>query len=244
MKLVRNSSGSDAVTLCASSDLSTMIMIFLLYGGPLGVIIYTICSSWFLVDDEKVKLEKVTSFLYPEPYRLCGFWQAWGDREKLDIKFIIKQCLPFLFRTKWFLNAYIILYVLHPIFNLVIKGISKRKYMLFLLVASISICGITFTNPDCLFYTQLTAMIWLYFLIGYLKTHCKGFCRKPSMNRKVLCLGTGVFLVRGAVLMVSYCLSAVYTAIFQRMIDKLAAIITRKVSLLEAMLWGIIKDER
>lgn len=166
--------GYSPFLLCASTNINVIICCLLLYGGPLGVQIYTISSAWFLIEKDTVKSEKIYAFLINSwlisvtillVARILGL--------ELQKTYIFKQIFPFVFGNKWFFNSYILLYMLHPLLNRIIHSFRNiREFKITLFVLFILYGILSFIDQDALFYNRFIGMVIIYFVTAYFKLYC------------------------------------------------------------------------
>ena len=80
--------------------------------------------------------------------------------------------LPIITGQYWFISAYIALYLLLPVINIMIKKLSKAqfKYLLVLLIVFYGIMRITF-NPATIFTGGFGPVVLLYLIGAYIRLH-------------------------------------------------------------------------
>ena len=95
--------------------------------------------------------------------------------KELDIKGIIKSLFPIITKEYWFINVYLVMYMLSPFLNKLISSMNKREYqkLLIILIICFSIISIL---PDA--YTLDSShgygIIWfvcLYLIAGYIRIY-------------------------------------------------------------------------
>ena len=106
--------------------------------GQQGNIIFVICSAWFLIGSNRINLKKIVNIIIDSflisvicliVFKLFG--------APLNISLIVKSLLPILFNNNWFVGCYIILYLVHPLLNIIILNISKENYFYLLITITI-----------------------------------------------------------------------------------------------------------
>lgn len=154
-------------------DLNHVVLSIIHQWGLLGNTIFFICSSWFLLEDNKVKINRVITLIIDieviSGLFLVVYLIVAGDDASLVLG--IKMLFPHTFRLFWYLTAYIILYLIHGHLNNMIRYMSKRKMKVIAIVCTIYIVYSYFTK--WYFSNVIISWILLYFLIGYIKIYIK-----------------------------------------------------------------------
>lgn len=139
-------------------------------GGKLGVNVFVLISGYFLID-KQFKWKKfirlaLQVFFYSSVIYLL--FLAFG-LAIFDIEDLFKNFFPLITNRYWFMSCYVILYVLSPFINKMIKAISKKEHeflILFLLFVKtiITIFGYNYLSNVGWFIT-------LYIVSAYLKKY-------------------------------------------------------------------------
>lgn len=137
---------------------------------------YVLISAYFLVDSNGVKYRKVI--------KLVG--EMWFYSAAISVillllgapfstKDFIYSFLPFICKSYWFINTYILLYLLHPYLNKIVWGIERKQFekLLFILVLFFSIAQSIIPIPEMtLDESHGYGIIWfvvIYMLAAYIK---------------------------------------------------------------------------
>lgn len=97
--------------------------------GLVGVNAFIIISSFYLLNSNKIKLEKVLQIvLTASVYSLIAylFSAAW-NQEVITVKQIAKAVLLPLLNNYWFVTGYVLLYLLHPLLNKIINLLAEKQ---------------------------------------------------------------------------------------------------------------------
>ena len=173
-----------------SSNYRNVLMNLMLYGGQLGNDIFLVCSSFFLLKSSRAKPEKAVNLLLDsQSISILMFLLVTGVAAALSLplntqnslRFYVSQAFPNLFVQVWFVPAYVILYLIHPALNLIIKSINHKIHLCICVVILI-IYGLFGYVNDTPFYSQLLAVISIYLCSGYVFTYCSNFCEKLKKN--------------------------------------------------------------
>lgn len=183
----------------AKFNLDYILMVLEYYFGQIGNAIFIACSSWFLLDNDKVKSEKVkmivtdtfsVSFTYILIFILSGV--------NLDKKLLIKQLFPITFENNWFISCYIIMYLSHGILNKLIGAMDRKQY-LNLVLGSVLIYGVLEIIVSSTYrYCDLIGFFMIYLLSGYIKI----YMNKQFNWNKIVLFSSTILLIE--ILMINY----------------------------------------
>lgn len=151
------------------------IIIFLFSGhmGNLGNCIFIVLSALYLVDSKKAKPEKAMYLILFETLSACiilGIRIVIGRTIKFsDIKFAIS---PFLTNQYWwFVNSYIIYYLLHGFINTCIDNISKDMHFKFCFISLLLYTCLPVITHNQLPTSTVTSFIIIHIFISYIKKY-------------------------------------------------------------------------
>ena len=158
----------------ATSNIYELILIVFRYLGGFGNVIFIICSSYFLIDNDNVKISKILSVVFTSFFISICFL-AIGMMMKLNLEFtvIIKQFFPIIFNNTWFITCYILLYIFHPILNKVINNSTREELLKINLIFFVLYSIISFMLKDNFYYNEFTSFIVIYFYTAYYKKYLK-----------------------------------------------------------------------
>ncbi|RDU22172.1 acyltransferase family protein [Anaerosacchariphilus polymeriproducens] len=141
--------------------------------GEIGVDCFIFISGYFLVNStfnfkKLLKLE-LEVLLYSIGIAIIYYVVSHGN---IGMKEMIKACLPTLSGQYWFMSAYILLYMLSPFINLLIKSLSQRMHLLCIMVLfSIYILIPTFTMFTIAGSSNIMLFITLYLIAAYIRLY-------------------------------------------------------------------------
>lgn len=174
----------------ATTDISMFILALFRYFGPLGNIVFFVCSAWFLCNSKKTSKEKILqmlidiwiiSVLFLLITLLLGV--------NISPKYIIKSLFPTIFGNNWYLTCYLIFYVIHGYINMIIDKMSQKMLLTTCLLSTSMYCGICFLEPNVLFYSSLVLFFCIYTIINYMRKYMSRFSTNKSANMLLLCFG-------------------------------------------------------
>ena len=154
-------SGFDFPT--SSISVNRLWIRFILLGGKIGVNVFVIISGYFLATSKSTKAGKILKlwlqiFFYSVVIFL-GFVIA--GLKPFNIKELIKHFSPVIFSQWWFASTYLVLYILSPYINRLLRTFNKRQYIGFMMLLLFGWCIIpTFTGQTL----QSNALLWFSFL--------------------------------------------------------------------------------
>lgn len=166
----------------ASLDIQNMILVFFKYLGQIGNAIFIICSSYFLLDNNKINAKKVLyimadvffiSIAFLIVFLLLGY--------NLSSKELIKQIFPTTFKNNWFVTVYLIFYIIHPLLNIIIEKLNKKSLLHICMFIVIYYFCIQFIFEPTTNYQDIVGFVLIYFIVAYLKN----FLRNYSLNKKL-----------------------------------------------------------
>lgn len=173
------------------------------YSGQIGNILFVICTSWFLVDSKKLKVEKVLKILLDSTiisiliflgFVLCGYQFSFQE--------VIQQLLPDLFSNMWFIPVYVVFYLIHPLLNSAIDGMNKKTHFYFCLTVLGILGFLGFIGWGGEIINAFVGFCIVYFVIAFIKKYCKDFYENRKLN--IICFSIFAILFIALVVLKSY----------------------------------------
>ena len=171
----------------ATNNISNIILVFVKYAACISNCVFIICSCYFLIDNDKVKLKKVIKIIL-DTFIICSLFLVVLLLLKFNISMdmIISMLFPIAFNSVWFITCYLLLYIFHPYFNIVINKLSK-KGLININIILIILYSIIATIKFNLFYANLfVEFIMIYFLLAYVKKYMPNLKSNIKLNKKIL----------------------------------------------------------
>ncbi len=138
---------------------------------------YVLITGYFSVD---------STFKWKKVFRIWGlvlFYSIFiyailiitGIRQ-FNIEECIRAFFPILTKEYWFVNSYLMLYILSPFLNKLIKSLEKKEFQRLLIVLLVVFCVLTSILPSkyTLDDTKGYGILWfivLYFVSAYIRLH-------------------------------------------------------------------------
>lgn len=157
-----------------ASNITYFITQLIYYLGKIGNVCFLICSSWFLVDSNKIKLNKISSMLsdvwvfsvlFLLLFMYFGVDCSFGDK--------IRCLFPTIFGNNWFITCYLLLYAIHPLLNIVINNISQKQHSTYGCILFILYFCFNTIISSLFFASNLIFFVSVYFIIAYAKKYMK-----------------------------------------------------------------------
>lgn len=170
-----------------TDPLSPNLIINIMFGiwGKVGVILFVIISSWFLLDKDKNDSQKIIKMCFKIWLTsiLLLFVFYIFKLVPIDFKTISKEVLtPFYYNgykgNYYFITVYIVFYLLTPYMNILIKNLNDkqlRKILLIMLV-SVSLYNFVYENIG----SHLYEFVFIYFATAYLKRNKNNHLKQKS----------------------------------------------------------------
>lgn len=167
-----------------SNNPQKIFLIVLKYFTWAGNYIFMICTAWFLIDSHKTKKNKVLNLIL-DVFIISIFFLILLSISgiKIEKNLIIKSIFPTIFANNWYITCYIIIYMIHPLLNIIIENIGKRKLLLLDIALIFIYFGLCWIKEDLLFCTGFVIFLTIYFLTAYMKKYMIKFTKNTKQNK-------------------------------------------------------------
>lgn len=118
------------------------------------------------------------------------------------IRYIV---FPIMSNHYWFVSSYLGLFLLSPILNALLHGISKRMFQYLLIVLTLLLCVVSYVSDayGCNNGFSLIWFIYLYMLAAYIRLYSVSF-RSLSLGLLLGCVWLGTFLFKYLLVQIGY----------------------------------------
>lgn len=148
---------------------------FYLIGGALGVTLFMLISSYFLIDT-KFSIKRIIRiwfelFIYSAVFSVLGYFLKF---QTFTYKTWLQSFMPLSFNEAWFASAYIFICFVSPFLNYLIKKLNRKNYISLLSVLFIFTVGVqavTFAMPQRMFFNSVSWFVCIYLFAGYIKRY-------------------------------------------------------------------------
>lgn len=155
---------------------------------------YVLITGYFQVKS-KFKVKKVIKIWIKVVFYsivIYGILLLFGQ-VNFSIKDGIKSFLPILTNIYWFVNCYILLYILSPFINKLIESLNKKEFQKLLIILLIVFCGFTSILPSSFTFDKTGGYGIIWFVVLYLVgAYIRLYVNFNYENRKNL---IGFFLI-------------------------------------------------
>lgn len=151
-----------------------------------GVDLFVIITSWFSTEQNKINFLKIFRLLIEVSFwGIVSLFLAYCVREgPFDLVSIIKVSVPYLWKGRWFVEAYVIFIILIPFVNVCLRNIGQKQHLWLLIISFVLfILWPSFLpNPPIDDYGYgFVHFLSLYILVSYIKRSyniigCKLMC--------------------------------------------------------------------
>lgn len=144
-------------------------------GGKIGVDVFVLISGYFLVEERSPSdIVRKGLLFWGEVWfysvTIYILWLALG-KEQFSFGEFGTALLPILIPKWWFASTYLILFLLHPFINRLIKALDKKNYQKLLILLVIIWSIIPTIAPSTVQSNSLLWFITLYLIAGYIKLY-------------------------------------------------------------------------
>lgn len=178
-------SGYSILLSSASHSIQQFILNLFCYFGSIGNAIFLISSIWFLLESNKVKSRKVKHLVidtWVVSVVLCALFVIFW-RNGLPKVLIVKSLFPIICCNNWYITCYLILYLIHPLLNLIIERIERARLFKLNVGLFIAYFVIAFVSESLLYYSNLIFFMSSYLIVGYMKKYSCEYTTNVKMNR-------------------------------------------------------------
>ena len=182
----------------SGTSLEHIILLFLRALGQFGNAIFIVCSAYFLVDSKKIRISKIIRIVLDTT--IISLFLFWIIGIKLNYGYdrvsLVSSIFPTIYRENyWFICCYLILYLIHPLLNIINNNLSKRKMLLLNLCMIMGYSIINIIYDKTFFYTELIGFIELYFLVAYMKKYLGEFSKSKYKNLVILIISIALEMI-------------------------------------------------
>ena len=174
---------NNVINLCDSTgNIQYLIMALIWNFVMYGVDVFFVSSAWFLSRKNSFKTDKLVkllantwtiSVIFLLAYLLAGV--------HVSGKLIVKSLLPTLFANNWFVTCYIMLYVIHPLLNMICDRAGRRVHGI-IVISGMAYCIVTYVSEYLLFYSRLIIATIIYISVCYLRKYMGDIADRKRLN--------------------------------------------------------------
>ena len=151
--------------------------LLLSFVGPLGLmgdVIFIACSAYFLIDSNRISVKKIIYLVVTDTLVMVGALLvkvALGS--PISSREILEAVFPTVLQVNWFVGYYIVFYLLHPLFNYVIRKLDKKGLAIVTAILVIQCNVIAFGMGDAPGQLGLKFLCFMsiYFAVAFYKLY-------------------------------------------------------------------------
>ena len=180
-----------------TNRIDIFILVLFRYLGQIGNCIFILCSAYFLLDKNELKIKKVFEIiLYTF---LVSATLLIGSRclniYRLSLRETVEWVLPIISNSYWFITCYIILYLIHGLLNKIIKNTGQKELLGICLFLIVFWDFINILSSGRFYYNELFGFIMVYFIVGYVKYYMQNYSKNVKINRLMFVLAIFVLII-------------------------------------------------
>ena len=182
---------SIAISLKATTDIQTIVLMLFQQAGALGNTIFFVCSAWFLIDNNKFARKKAFSLfttVWSVSILVLCIYLLIGNHA-ITAKEIVKQIFPTTLDNNWYMTCYIIFLFIYPWLNKLISIISQKNLLRIVLFSSFLWIFMCYLKSGLFFASNLILWVTIYFLIAYLRIYCSSIVTSTKIGAILIVVG-------------------------------------------------------
>lgn len=141
--------------------------------GKAGVNLFCILTGYLLVNKDVVNYKRLKNIEFQILfYTLLGLGVGLFLGKYIGFGVLLQTFMPVTFGHYWYMTAYVIIFLLSPYFNTLIKTFDKKTFERLLVIFFVVWCVIPFftlRENKGMFWTQLVWFVVMYFTGAYIK---------------------------------------------------------------------------
>ncbi len=170
-----------------SYTINKLAALFLFVFGRVGVNLFIVLSGYFLIDS-KFKLKRIIKLVLQVLFYaiLMELLSDYILKIKVEFKYLKLYITPIFNGIYWFITCYVILYLISPFLNKMIKLLSKENCEKIIIVSLIILALIPslFLRNNFISSDLFVWYVFMYFVGAYIKIHKFDF--KNSKTSKII----------------------------------------------------------
>lgn len=186
--------GFDFTSLSSIAIFNQVWLDIIFVFGKAGVNIFVLISGYFLIEKSTFKTKRLLSLMIQNVIFsiIIGTIFYFGYHKEFSASWLMNTLFPMSTNLWWFMTSYLILYMLHPILNILIRGMGKKLHFFFMISSLFIWC----LMPTILVIRQNYIMsIWffiLYLVASYIRLYGSKINIKPYIG---IIIGSSIFVI-------------------------------------------------
>lgn len=150
-----------------------MCCMSVLYGGKAGVNLFCLLTGYMLVAKDNINYKRLKNVEFQILfYTLLGLGVGFLLGKEVGLGALLQTFMPVVFGHYWYMTAYVIVFLLSPYFNTLIKTFDKKTFERLLFIFFVVWCIIPFftlRENNGMFWSQLIWFVVMYFTGAYIR---------------------------------------------------------------------------
>ena len=155
--------------------ITKLVLLVAGYFGPLGNLIFIICSCWFLCRLDNIRAEKVILLLitaFVISLFSLGIIRLLNSEVDLSGKYIHDCFFPVAYGHNWFVTSYILIYCAHGGLNAAIRRMDRKTHLFVAVVLYFMYFVVPLYGKTNFFYSShLTLWFSIYIITSYVRAY-------------------------------------------------------------------------
>lgn len=158
-----------------------MLIDLLIIGGKVGVNIHIMISGYYLING-RFKWSKFAKIIF-EVFAYSIVIYAvflWTGKINFDATDFVHNFFPIIFNRYWFVTAYVIVYLLSPFINKMLKALTQKEHISLIAVLLVLQCILKLFTQN--FFSDVGWFITVYNIGAYIKLYPNKWLANKAVN--------------------------------------------------------------
>lgn len=171
------------------------IVLFTRTFGVIGNMIFFICSSFFLCENNSFRIKQTSKICFDTwliSWLLLAIYLIFNICTSLTINefAIIRSLFPFNYNNNWFVGCYIMIIVIHPLLNCLIEKFDNKKLLFFCMFFFMIYDVYCFTLNEPIFeYSVFLNYALVYLIVGLIKRNYIFIFKQSKFSYSLIIFG-------------------------------------------------------
>lgn len=171
------------------------IVLFTRTFGVIGNMIFFICSSFFLCENNSFRIKQTSKICFDTwliSWLLLAIYLIFNICTSLTINefAIIRSLFPFNYNNNWFVGCYIMIIVIHPLLNCLIEKFDNKKLLFFCMFFFMIYDVYCFILNEPIFeYSVFLNYALIYLIVGLIKRNYIFIFKQSKFSYSLIIVG-------------------------------------------------------
>jgi|GEM_PF-358711 len=180
-----------------TTDARFLLLDFISPLGLFGDVIFIACSAFFLIDSNRISVKKIVLLIVTEIFVMwCEIVVKASIGDAITTRQILDAVFPTILQVNWFIGYYIVFYLLHPLFNYVIRKLDKKGLAIVAAIFALQCNVILFGmgNIPGAMGAKFLCFISIYFIVAFYKLYGGRLWESKKFNVILLVASLAVYV--------------------------------------------------